>query len=669
MNTARRESVAGTEPTRARFSSPAFLALAVSFGLCGGFLDLGIILLNKSFLHKEGYFRTARDFPWTVPAGHVVLLFIPGLVVAGLNLRGRGISLRVGSWLLAALAIWHALLRAPLYGACTLVLAVGLGRLVGDAVATRGLPTRRLGYVLAGLLGLLGVLAALSSGWQSVREHLTLARLPLPPSAARNVVLIVWDTVGACDVSAYGYERMTTPNLKRWAGKGVQYNFAMAPAPWTYPTHTTLFTGQWPMKLNSQWRFKLDTADPTLAEYLASRGYQTAGFAANTNCCTYETGLARGFAHFEDYSLAPWSLLSRTMPGQWVLANLVMLGELSGLRYGGSYDKKWITLQSAGAHQISTRFFDWLGRRRSDRPFFAFLNYFDAHEPYVPSPEFAKKFGVRPESREDFQFLFDYVGASKTLAGRRRLIMARDCYHDCIALLDDQLGRLLKGLKGQGLLENTTVIITGDHGEGFGIHGIFGHSYTVNLEEIAVPLVILSPTAPAGRMVDNAVSLCDVPATVVDLLGLSAGSPFPGRSLTAYWGAEVTGVTPHNTTPVFSERADGTALTAHPTAMMSAGWFQMSLVASGMHYTRDALGVEQLYDLRTDSLELTNLMLSPGGELRVKSVRAMLLDFLNHNPASVEVENAYLKPYRERLKAVVQSSDLTSSKSLSAAQR
>ncbi len=79
------------------------------------------------------------------------------------------------------------------------------------------------------------------------------------------------------------------------------------------------------------------------------------------------------------------------------------------------------------------------------------------------------------------------------------------------------------------------MIITSDHGEAFGDHGFFGHGYSVYLDEIGVPLVILSPDAPAGRVVDSPVSLRDLPATVVDQLGLSAGSPFPGRSLAAYW--------------------------------------------------------------------------------------------------------------------------------------
>ena len=315
--------------------------------------------------------------------------------------------MRAGSWLFATLAIWAALLRLPLYGACSLLLAAGLGRPISDAVATRGRSPRTVRYTLAGLLGLLGVLAALSSGRQAIREHLAVAGLPPPPAGARNVVLIVWDTVRAYNLSLYGYPRNTTPNLARWARKGVRYNLALAPAPWTYPSHSCFFTGQWPFQLNSQWKFTLDTPDPTLAEYLASRGYQTAGFAANTNCCNYETGLDRGFAHFEDYPLTPRSLLGRTVPGNWILMNIL---------YRGHYhDMKWIGLQSRGARGINEAFLDWLRRRRPDRPFFAFLNYFDAHEPYIPPPGYEGRFGIRPRPPRDYQFLFDYMGMDKKL--------------------------------------------------------------------------------------------------------------------------------------------------------------------------------------------------------------------------------------------------------------
>ncbi len=650
--------------SRIPLSPMGAVLLAIAFGLCGGYLDLGIIIFKKCCLNEEGYFRTARDFPWTVPTGHAVLLLIPGLLVAVINLpRRRLISLRLGAWLFATMAIWAALLRLPLYGACSLILAFGLGKFIGDAVANRGLQPRRLRYVLGGLLGLLCVLAGLSSVWDAIRERRTVAGLPRPPSGARNAVLIVWDTVRAYNLGLYGYFRDTTPNLSRWAQKGVKYNSALAPAPWTYPSHTCFFTGQWPFRLNTQWNFRLDSPAPTLAEYLASRGYQTAGFSANTNCCTYETGLDRGFAHFEDYALTPRSILTRTVPGKWILENLAGLGESYGVNLGDCYDQKWIGLQSRGGQEINDGFLDWLGRRRPDRPFFAFLNYFDAHEPFIPPPKYKKRFGLGPTTPADYRFLFDYVGSAKGSIRQQDLLMSRDCYDDCIAFLDEQLGHLLVALKVQGLLENTDVIITSDHGESFGDHGSFGHSYTVNLDEVGVPLVILSPGAPRGREVDSPVSLRDLPATVVDLLGLSADSPFPGRSLASYWGLAPGQVPPEITTPAFSEQADATALQPHsPVGLDNAG-FQMSLVASGMHYIRNGRGAEQLYDLRVDPYEQTNLIKSGHDEHGVQVLRGLLLKVLTDNPGSAEAERAYLKAYRERLRAVVQGPEATLAKS------
>ena len=88
-------------------------------------------------------------------------------------------------------------------------------------------------------------------------------------------------------MSVYGHPRNTTPNLARWARKGVRYSLALAPAPWTYPSHTSFFTGHWPFQLISQWKYTLDAPVPTLAEHLTSQGYLTAGFSANTLCCTY----------------------------------------------------------------------------------------------------------------------------------------------------------------------------------------------------------------------------------------------------------------------------------------------------------------------------------------------------------------------------------------------
>ena len=171
MTTAPPETAARRPLSRIPLSPMAAVLLAIAVGLCGGYLDLGIIVFKRCCWNEEGYFRTARDFPWTVPVGHVVLLVIPGLLVAALNRpRRKLVSLRSGAWLFATVAIWAALLRLPLYGAGSLILAVGLGRPISTAIAARGLHPRRLRYVLGSLLGLLAGLAALSSGWGAVRE-------------------------------------------------------------------------------------------------------------------------------------------------------------------------------------------------------------------------------------------------------------------------------------------------------------------------------------------------------------------------------------------------------------------------------------------------------------------------------------------------------------------
>jgi arylsulfatase A-like enzyme len=640
------ERAARRLPSRVPLSPTAAILLAISFGLCGGYLDLSFMLFRKFCWDQEGFVRSGRDFPWSVPVAHTVLLLIPGAAIAAVSrLRPRLVSMRAASWLFAVLAIWAAMLRLPLYGACTLLLAAGLARPISDAVASRGWHRRTVRCTLAGLLGLLGVLAALSSGRQAIRERLAVVGLPPPPPGARNVLLIVWDTVRADNLTPYGYVRNTTPNLARWAREGVSYNRAVAPAPWTYPSHSCFFTGQWPFQLNSQWKFPLDTPDPTVAEYLASRGYQTAGFVANTTYCSYESGLDRGFAHFEDFPLTPRSLLGRTVPGTWILMHILFRGRF--------HQMKWIGLQSRGAHGTTEAFVGWLRQRRPDRPFFAFLNFFDAHAPYVPPPGYQGRFGIRPKPPRDFDFLFSCMHIDIKTMLKRDLHLARDCYDDCIAFLDEQLGRLLDQLRRQGLLDNTVVIITSDHGEAFGDHGHLGHGPSLHLDEIGVPLVILSPGAPAGRVVESPVSLRDLPATVIDVLGLSAGSPFPGRSLAAYWHS-APGMLPRGiTTPALSEQVDATAFQPQPASGRGHIRFQMSLVASGHHYIRDGMGTETLYDLRRDPFELVNLVGSSYGNQAVGVFRKMLLAALTENPGSIEVNKAYLEAYKQGLIALI----------------
>ena len=432
-------------PAHQRAVSPStVIMLAISCGLAGGYLDLVFIVSKKFLWNGLKNYANAHDFPWSVPVGHVVLLLIPAALLGGCQwLRPKPISMRAATWLFSALAIWAALLRLPLYGVCTLA----PGRRTRAAVQwlDRGpfSAPRQARLALSGLLGLLVILAAFSSGWHALREYRAMANLPAPPSNARNVLLIVWDTVRASNLSVYGHPRNTTPNLARWAQRGVRYNLALAPAPWTYPSHSSFFTGHWPFQLRSQWKYTLDAPVPTLAEHLLSRGYQTAGFSANTLNCTYESRLDRGFTHFEDYPLTPRSFLSRTVAGSWILEKIVYRGDF--------FQSKWIRIQSRDASAINESFVGWLQPAATRSSFLRVLELLRRPRAlHTPDRDMRAVSGSCPVPPRDYQFLLDYGTPGWKSVPNRDIAMARDCYDDCIAFLDDQLGRLLDELERPG---------------------------------------------------------------------------------------------------------------------------------------------------------------------------------------------------------------------------
>src|SRR5262249_8659481 len=132
-----------------------------------------------------------------------------------------------------------------------------------DAASLR----RRLRMTLPGLLGVVLVLAGIIVGGDSLAKWREDAR-PLPPGDPPNVLLITLDTVRADHLSLYGYQRPTSPNFEKLARLGVRFDAARAAAPWTVPSHATMFTGRWPSELSADWTTPLDGKHPTLAEHL-----------------------------------------------------------------------------------------------------------------------------------------------------------------------------------------------------------------------------------------------------------------------------------------------------------------------------------------------------------------------------------------------------------------
>jgi arylsulfatase A-like enzyme len=406
----------------------------------------------------------------------------------------------------------------------------------------------------------------------------------------------------------------------------VRFDLAFSSSSWTLPSHASMFTGRWPHELGVDWKSPLRADVPTLAEYLGSRGYDTAGFAANLDYCSRETGLGRGMVHYEDFPLEAYDVFSRYVAlGQRIeLSSWASLVDWLVEKYFG----RWYDLvprsreHVKNAEAVDRAFLGWLGRRHEQgRPFFAFLNYNDAHSPYEVPDRSTPGFGLQPASSLDREALVLWNSLDKARLSYHDVRMAADVYDDCLSYLDRRLGILLQELSRRGVIDNTLVIVTSDHGEHLGDHLLFFRGCSLYRQLVQVPLVIVENEGmPSKRVVAEPVSLCDVPATVVDLLGLGRDSPFPGRSLTPLWNRTDQAVLP-SPEPVLMETGKPELLANQGREPAAKGPMK-SLVARGMHYIRTADGIEELYILSSDPEEKVNMAGSP-------NARAILERFRN----------------------------------------
>jgi len=391
---------------------------------------------------------------------------------------------------------------------------------------------------------LVAAVAGLVFGGDRLKEWQE-SRRPLPHADSPNVLLIVLDTVRADRLSLYGYHRPTTPTLERLAKKGVRFDEARATAPWTLPSHASMLTGRLPYELGVAWYTPVGTQFPTLAEYLGSRGYATAGFVANTLYCSYDLGLDRGFTHYDDYVVEPMTPLRMCYLGNLACKGAAHLASTMSSSLGASTflprrdSAIWRILATDAkkdARTINGEFLGWmLARREPTRPFFAFLNYFDAHSSYLLPAGAPYRFGLQPRTEADAQVFSEWFYLDKLRLPPYYLSLVQDCYDSCLGYLDERLGELFDELKRRGVLDNTLVIVTSDHGEGMGEHNLFFHGESLYRTEIRVPLLIMMPGQDRPVIVNETVSLRDIPATILDLIGQGTGAPFPGRSLARLW--------------------------------------------------------------------------------------------------------------------------------------
>jgi arylsulfatase A-like enzyme len=601
------------------------LLAAVIFGLVTGLLEL-LLLVARVELFENGFFLRSAHFVWMVPVSDLAISASAGALLALVRAATGRPAMRGVVRILTFLASMSLLLliRGFSSWACAL-LAGGIAVQAGPWIecrlrrAWRIVP--RVALVLAAILTLLVGQAIARSVYAG---HVARQRISVSPGKAGNVILMVLDTVRADHLTLHGYGRKTTPNLVRLAEQGVRFDRARATAPWTLPSHASLFTGRWPHELDIERLDRLDNTAPTLAEFLRNQGYATAGFVANPLLCGSKSGLGRGFDSYRDYPLNTAELLRASSLG-WLLARVAgrVGGELRWCFTGDVAGTVSLDYTRKDAASLNREFLDWHSSN-GEKPFFAFLNYFDAHDPYLLPDRPASAVAPGPTSRSQFAMLRDWQRLDKDTLSPGDVELARDAYDNCIASLDHELGKLITALHSRGVLEKSLVIITSDHGEQFGEHLTFGHGLSLYAQEIDVPLLVIAPgRIPACRVVTEPVSLRDVPATVVDFLGVSRDSPFPGTSLAAAWDAGPALAVSFSPSPMseLDKRIEDVPVPRNAPPFDGP---LRALLFGGHSFIHHGSGAEELYDLDSDPGERNNLSATVAAGPILERCRRML---------------------------------------------
>jgi len=313
-------------------------------------------------------------------------------------------------------------------------------------------------------------LCALAGGlfWWTARPRRAAVR-----GGGRNLLLVSIDTLRADRLGCYGYAPAQTPQLDALAARGLRFEQAVTVTPLTLPAHSSLLTGTFPAwhGVRDNGGFYLGAEQTTLAEVLGGAGYRTGGFVG-AFVLDSRWGIAQGFEHyFDDFDLTRYD----NAPGM-------------------------DAIQRPG-REVVDQALEWLDADRA-RPFFAWVHLYDPHAPY--------------EAPEPFRSQFPAT--------------ASGAYDAEIAAADAQVGRLLDRLREQGRLDDTLVVVVGDHGEMLGQHREETHGFFVYQGVLHIPLIVAG-RGLAPRAVGGPVRIVDVMPTALALLGLPVPSSVQGTSL------------------------------------------------------------------------------------------------------------------------------------------
>lgn len=482
-----------------------------------------LLLLPFPWLRREGRLEALR----------LVFLFAAGLAFTNLNRALTALIFLLQSGKVNFMALRGVSgLGSPLLLVVVLLITLPVGRYglwrLRHVWGSRRLA--RLVYVLAGLCvaGLLLSIVTLSR---------TTYRLPLPPDPTvaekppprPHVVILVLDAVRADALSCYGAPKGATPHIDRLAEEGTLFEDVLSPGVWTLPSHASIFTGLSASEHGVGWgNLFLEDRFTTLAEHLQAAGYRTVAISCNT-FLNNETNLFQGFS--EIHQEGRW-LFSFDLLGCMSVAEAIVRCPLEQW-FPGAWGDYLTDRGALQANVLAERAF-----ASSGQPLLLFINYIDGHLRYVPPRPYRRGWG-RSAFKESYRLDQDYHSAiypymlrgEKTFTAKD-LVLLRRLNQGAVSYLDSRVGEICAALEHHGLAKDTLLIVTSDHGDSLGEHGLLDHHFSVYQTLARVPLIVRFPgRLPAGR-VKTPVQTTDVYPTVLAAAGLVAETnPRVARSL------------------------------------------------------------------------------------------------------------------------------------------
>jgi arylsulfatase A-like enzyme len=580
--------------------------------------------------------RVPRDFAWMIPAGNLLFFgLLAALLVAGARAWPRAGTRPVMVGALAGLATFAVgSVFERLHPLAVLILAIGVGVQVGRRASPPPRRPRLLPRAALVALLLVGGLNARIVWREQVWRQTWEAWLPIHRGGTPDIVLVILDTVRGTSLSFLGepgpqspWPAARTPVLDSLARTSVVFARAVAPSPWTLPSHASMFTGRWPTELwgenrkGAEWAQGLDGRYPTVAEALARAGYLTGGFVGNLAFTAAETGLSRGFLKYRDYPRTLGQIVVSTALGRRV--------EASGLWRRPLREHELLNRKPAAA--VVDEFLAWR-RGTGGTPYFAFLNFFDAHEPVFP-PDSVKEAMPAGSRWDDFHHFAGLLTGTGALRAEKWTMDPAEgathaaAYNDGITRMDAEVGRLLRTLARDPGPDNTVVVIASDHGEQLGEHGLYDHNNSLYLPALHVPLLVVDPRLDGPVRVSDVVSLRDVGATLLEWADVDAArAGIEGASLSRYWRGA-----PAEAEPAFATLSRGSD--NQPWYPVSWGPAMYALVEEGHHYILNGDGSEELYDVTADPREEHNLADAPEAADILARLRGALGTWVANPPA------------------------------------